>query len=313
MFFAYPYTASEPVMRGSDPHRLLFVGVTHANEAAAGAPPGGPPGAPPSDTAPGGGFAARLDADLPGSLPMDAYLTTTVAALAPLGFTRGRALPLLGICRDELTAPFLVGVRDRWGNPFLLGGLAGQIALGRTGLSAAVGHAPMTGGAGDPARFVAYLLPHVGIDAIGEIGWTVRPGQPDRSTACGALVALGPTLRVQAGAATPGPDAGDLEQSVLASRVRRALGQGEPPELLGLTELVADLLVTDFLATLAATVELVPGLVGAEIAVLGGLLVHGPNGRDWVAPRQAFVVRAGQTDAREPIAAMPTARRSAAR
>lgn len=59
-----------------------------------------------------------------------------------------------------------------------------MLFLGKTGFLAAQHHAPNEEGR---ERYVYFALPHIGVDAKGEIGRHDRPGRLQPSHACGAL------------------------------------------------------------------------------------------------------------------------------
>ena len=75
-------------------------------------------------------------------LPVPALLDWTRDALAPYGFHEHTSLPLVSVCRDELMFEFVDAVTAHWGHCFDLSSLAGLPLMGRTGLAAALGHAP---------------------------------------------------------------------------------------------------------------------------------------------------------------------------
>ena len=58
----------------------------------------------------------------------------------------------------------------RWGEIFLLSGLAGLPFTGKTGWGAFSGHCPADG------HIVVLFAPHVGIDSNGEVGKITRDG-----------------------------------------------------------------------------------------------------------------------------------------
>ncbi len=221
-----------------------------------------------------------MAAPYPDTLPVGDFVTWTDWVLSRFGFRPSNALPLLSVCRDELMLPLVDAVHATWGPSFDASSLAGLPFLGRTGIAAALGHAP---GEDGRHRFVLFVLPHVGIDADGDVGVVRRRGVRRDTAACGALVAV----RSQLGhGAPPRPDPHDLEMGLLRDRLAGALGDAGVPDLLGLTELVRTQAVAELDALVAAL-----GSPEAPVdhAVLSGVVVHGPDGSDVVAPLAASV------------------------
>ncbi|MEZ5117812.1 MAG: hypothetical protein R2737_16245 [Candidatus Nanopelagicales bacterium] len=202
-------------------------------------------------------------------------------SLARAGFHQSNALPLLGVCRDELMLGFAEAVTDAWGAPFDLGALAGMVFLGRTGIAAALGHAP---GEDGRHRFVAFCFPHIGIDDDGTVGRVMRPGMHGPSAACGALAALGQELAD--GRLDLALDPLDLEMSLLRTRLVSYLRYGRVPTLSELTEAARDVAVADLRA-------LVDGLASdqpVDVAYLSGVVIHTPDGGDLVGGLRGEVV-----------------------
>ena len=72
------------------------------------------------------------------------------------------------------------GVR---GEAFNVSSLGGMFFAGKTGLSAAMHHAPVMGGR---ERYVYYALPHIAVDENVQVGACRRHGREGASTACGS-------------------------------------------------------------------------------------------------------------------------------
>ena len=117
---------------------------------------------------------AALSANFPGALPLADFAPWTVRALEPHGITPGHSLSLFGVCRDELLFPFEDAWQQAWGPAFDMTSLGGMLLLGRTGLTAALHHAP---GVDGRLRYVVVAMPHIGITADGAVGAVLRPGQ----------------------------------------------------------------------------------------------------------------------------------------
>jgi hypothetical protein len=73
-------------------------------------------------------------------------------------------------------------MRNRYGEVFHLGGLAGLPFTGKTGWGAFSHHVPKDG------NIVLMYAPHVGITADGVIGKVHRPGMEKKTSACGASI-----------------------------------------------------------------------------------------------------------------------------
>ncbi|MGI9599433.1 MAG: hypothetical protein ACR2QK_24935 [Acidimicrobiales bacterium] len=127
-------------------------------------------------------FVKALDKHFPEAMPEADYLAGTADVLARHGFTADNTLACVAACRDEIAAPLLHDVEASWGQPFSLVSLAGMLTAGRTGLSAAVHHAPIEAG---KRRMVFYAMPHIAISKAGTIGEVLRPGVTSPSRACG--------------------------------------------------------------------------------------------------------------------------------
>lgn len=202
-----------------------------------------------------------------GARPVADFLWWTTTALGPHGFHEQTALPLVSVCRDELMFPFVDAVTAEWGHCFDMSSLAGLPLLGRTGVTAALGHAPDEGGR---HRLVVFAFPHIGLDADGTVGAVHRPGVPGTTAACGAVE----VARTALGRGVSGVvlDPHDVEESVLVSRLRRVLGDAPVPGLVEVTELVRAAAVEELtlLLTGLSTTE-----VSVDVALLSGVVVHG--------------------------------------
>lgn len=230
---------------------------------------------------------ARTLAELyPDAVAVPDFVRWSEWALARVGFHRTTALPLVGVCRDELMLGFTAAVTSAWGAAFDLGALAGMVFLGRTGIRAALGHVP---GEDGRHRFVAFCFPHIGIDVDGAVGQVMRPGMHAPSTACGALAALGRELAD--GRLDLVLDRHDLEMSLLRTRLVSHLPYGRVLDLPALTEEARVVAVQD----LRGLVDELGPDHRVDVAYLSGVVVHTPDGADLVASLRAEVVVDGVT------------------
>jgi hypothetical protein len=214
------------------------------------------------------------------AVAIDDFVTWSEWALARVGFRPSNALALVSVCRDELMSDFDEAIADVWGRAFQIGSLAGLVFLGRTGIQAALSHVP---GEDGRHRFVAFCLPHLGIDSGGDVGRVQRRGMSRETTACGALAAFQSQLVM--GRRDVELDIDDVEQSLLRARRSAYRVADEVPSLPELTELARRAAVADVRM-------LVAGAVGDEpidVAYISGLLLHLPDGVDHVARVEAEV------------------------
>ena len=222
-------------------------------------------------------FHDAVERAFPGAVKMDEYLAHLRGTIEPLGFLPERTLPLVSICRDELTTPFFERIERDWGPAFTLAGLGGVPALGRTGWQAALSHVPSEGERG---CMLVFGFPHIGIEADGSIGVTVRRGQERTTDTCGALSAI---LRMARAGALPGEiDLDDFEATRLALRL---IDPAEPPaSLVDLTIATLDAVEADLWAALDEA-EI---WKDHDVTVWCGVQIHGPDQQDWIWPRDAW-------------------------
>lgn len=158
-------------------------------------------------------------------------------------------------------------VTDSWGPYFDMSSLGGLPLLGRTGITAALGHAPDEAGR---HRLVVFAFPHIGVDVDGVVGIVARPGVPGTTAACGAVdIARRALLSGVSGVVL---DPHDVEESLLVARLRRVLGDGAVPGLAEVTEIVRECAV-DELGLLLAGLS-TPGSP-VDFALVSGVVVHG--------------------------------------
>lgn len=235
-------------------------------------------------------FAATLARDFPAAIPANQFVNSTQDRLRERGVVRGGALPLIATCRDELAFALTAELQRAWGPAFNMAGLAGLLTLGRTGVAAARGHAPLVNGR---RTFVLFGLAHVGVDDAGTIGNCERPGVPGPSRTCGALMALHDELRGGNVHTSDYPylDKDDPEQSRLRERISPLVPEGGDVELLAITRIARDLIDSD---TDAVIQVLRDDRVPADVAVFTGIHIHGPRGAEYVDIGRSFLDRDGE-------------------
>lgn len=222
-------------------------------------------------------FDDALQTTFPGAVPSDEYLATVRTTIEDLGFTHDRTLPLVSICRDELTTDFFAAIQEIWGPAFTLAGLGGVPALGRTGWGAAFSHIPNDNGRG---AVLVLGFPHIGIEDDGSIGVTLRPGQTTPTSTCGALSSI--HQHASDGTLPTEVDVEDYEVTKLALRL---VDPDNPPaSLVDLTIAALEALELDLWAALdAARIWR-----DHDVTVWCGVQIHGHGGRDWIWPRDAW-------------------------
>jgi len=230
-------------------------------------------------------FDSLLQETFPGAVPEAEFVRNTFQALVAHGFTAENTIACLAVCRDEVCQPLATLVTETWGEAFNFSSLAGMIFLGRAGFRAAHAHGPEEGGR---QRFVYVAMAHIGLGETGKLGDCRRPGLPNLSHACGALCAL--HCEIKGGRLDFGFDPDDSEFSLLRRRMARALGWGTVPSLLQLTEAAERVIVED----LERMIELTLDQECADHAVLSGLLIHGPEQKNFVRPGVCYGVVEGK-------------------
>ena len=223
--------------------------------------------------------AGIVEKHFPGAMKEGDFVEKTRVDLGRLGFTADNAIACVALCRDELTSPLMDLIRQAWGESFNLSSLAGMFFAGRTGLEAALHHAPDVGGR---HRYIFYAMPHIAVGKDGTLGACSRKGL-ERSTACGALSAFLDEL--QAGKLNVVMDDDDIEQSILRMRLLREIPYGRLPDLLELTFLAQKVIQAD----LERAVGLVVDHGRSDHALITGVQVHAPDG-NYIHPLPGYAV-----------------------
>lgn len=227
-----------------------------------------------------------LRTTFPSAIPATGFVRATRELLAPHGFHAANTLPLIATCRDELAVTITARLYDTWGAGFSMAGLGGMIVLGRTGILAASGHAPVED---NVRRFIVVALPHIGLDSHGVIGNVERPGVPGVSHTCGALMALHDELRGDNAPTGDYPflDLADPEQSMLRDRIPPFLPEGPLPDLAGLTRIARDVITADTHKVINVLRE--GQSRPTHVAVFTGIHINGPGGTEYVEPGACYL------------------------
>ncbi len=214
------------------------------------------------------------------------FVKGSVDALTPLGFTADNTIACVSLCRDEISSSLAIIVREAWGESFNLCGLAGMFFVGKTGLSAAIHHAPRVD---RRQRYVFYAMPHIAVGEGGRLGLCSRKGLSE-STACGALCAF--LAELKAGRLSLAMDQDDLEMSLLRLRLLKELPYGRVPDLLELTWLAQKVIVAD----LERAVKTVVDAETSDYALLTGIQIHGQDG-NYVQSLPGYALVGGRREA----------------
>lgn len=207
------------------------------------------------------------------------FVEGTYRRLNDFGFNAHNTIACVSCCRDEISQSLKALVQEAWGEAFNLSSLGGLFTAGKTGLLAAMHHAPH---GGDKERYVFYAFPHIAIDGEGKIGVCRRKGIAE-SVACGALNAFQKELA--SGRLNLAIDNGDIEQSLLKMRLFKEIPYGSVPDLLQLTLIARHVVQADLEAELHAVVD----MGRSDYAVVTGVQIHGPDG-NYIWPSASYAV-----------------------
>jgi hypothetical protein len=208
------------------------------------------------------------------------FIKRTYASLKGMGFNDDNTIAATCICRDEISQTLRSIIKHMWGEAFNLSSLAGMFFAGKTGLSAAMHHAPVEDG---KERYVFYAIPHIAIDADGKLGVCRREGREGASTACGALAAF--QKEMTGGKINLTMDNEDVEQSLIRMRLLREIPYGNVPDLLELTRITQTAIQTD----LENTIKKVVDTNKSDYAVITGIQIHGPES-NYIWPGACYAV-----------------------
>jgi hypothetical protein len=226
-------------------------------------------------------FDSVLNEHFANALEESVFVTRTLTALAPRGFTADNAIACVAVCRDELCTPLQLEVRRTWGEAFNMSSLAGVPVCGTTAFGAAHAHSPTEQ---NKERYVYFSMAHIGIGPGGERGECLRVGRSGTSKACGAVAAL--LFEMRSGKVKLKHDPDDIEQSLLRHRLLQRLEWGAQPDLIGLTQVVR----LEALETLERMIALTVDAANADYALFNGIQIHGPGNRTVVWPAVSYAV-----------------------
>lgn len=212
------------------------------------------------------------------------FVKKTYAALKQSGFNNDNTIAAKCICRDEISQSIRSVIKHMWGEAFNFSSLAGMFFAGKTGLAAAMHHAPIADG---KERYVFYALPHIAVNEEGRIGICKRAGREGESVACGALNAF--QKEMASGRVNLTMDNEDVEQSLIRMRLLREIPYGHVPDLLELTKITLKAIQAD----LETTINRVVDTGKSNYAVITGIQINGPDS-NYVWPAACYAMVNGE-------------------
>jgi len=231
-------------------------------------------------------WEAAMTREFPHAIPQNQFVAGSYEGLHRHGFLAENTIAFASVCRDEVTLPLVEDIENTWGEAFIFSSLGGMLILGKTGFLAAQQHAPIDEGGIE--RYVYYALPHIAIGPHGEFGVYFRPGRQKASHACGALVAFQHELESRSLQLAPDPD--DIEQSVLKRHLLGKLRYGDIPDLPTLTRIAHAVILEELERMIQLTVD----PTRSDYGLFTGIQIHTPDGRHFVWPGAAYVVKDGK-------------------
>lgn len=213
----------------------------------------------------------------PGAKSSSAMDSTIWKALSARGYTKDNTLFGMSVCSDEVNfhdSEIIDLLKQRWGETFSLGGLAGLPFAGKAGLSAYAHHVP------DEGKLFILFAPHVGVGIDGKVGALERDGIAETSSACGAAVGAFKVLS-KPGVSAPNAvsDLADLQFEYIKLKLAEKLDgvTSSANELAFVTYQMYQMVQEAMLQQISA----VPGIWDdcSELAVLGGIQINRFEGR----------------------------------
>lgn len=125
----------------------------------------------------------KIEQVFPGALRNDELVADVTRTLRNAGCTTSSTLLATSLCCDEVNRPLEHAFEKVFGDPFVMGGLAGFPFAGLTGVQAMASHVP------DGGSCLIIFGPHVGIDKRGTVGSLDRRGRQQAGACCGSAAA----------------------------------------------------------------------------------------------------------------------------
>ena len=219
-------------------------------------------------------FSEAMERLFPLSFEAEDWLDTTQVILGARGFTKENSLACISACRDILAVDVVAQVNEKWadsnGNFPVINGssIAGFMALGKTGMRTLLENAPP---GYDRDRFVFIAMPHLAINEGGQLG------SPE-----GMLGRFRKELEQHNVSLHEDPL--DSEYCAAKTKLLQKHNFGPVPSLATLTKTAA----TIASETLDALIKETISLETADVSVLVGVQVRGPNKRDYVYTHEFY-------------------------
>ena len=212
------------------------------------------------------------------------YVRKTYNLLKTFGFNDDNSIASVCVCRDEISQTVRSIIKHIWGEAFNFSSLAGMFTAGKTGLKAAMHHAPNVEGR---ERYVFYVVPHIAVNEDGKSGFCKRRGIKEDTSACGALCLFLDELYT--GKLHIKIDEEDIEESLLKRRLLKEITYGDIPSLIELTKITRKVIQED----LEHALEKVVDTKKSDYAVLTGIQIHAPDA-NYIWPADSYVVVDGE-------------------
>ena len=213
------------------------------------------------------------------------YVKKTYNALKAFGFNDDNSIASVCVCRDEISQTVRSIIKHVWGEAFNFSSLAAMFTAGKTGLKAAMHHAPKIDGGKE--RYVYYVIPHTAINEDGKTGFCKRRGIKEESSACGALCLFLDELYT--GKLHIKIDEEDIEESLLKRRLLKEITYGDIPSLIELTKITRKVIQED----LEHAIEKVIDTAKSDYALFSGIQIHAPDA-NYIWPADSYVVVDGK-------------------
>ena len=212
------------------------------------------------------------------------YVRKTYNLLKTFGFNDDNSIASVCVCRDEISQTIRSIIKHVWGEAFNFSSLAGMFTAGKTGLKAAMHHAPNVEGR---ERYIFYVVPHIAINEDGKSGFCKRRGIKEDTSACGALCLFLDEL--YSGKLHIKIDEEDIEESLIKRRLIKEITYGDIPSLLELTKITRKVIQEDLEHAISKVVD----TTKSDYAVLTGIQIHAPDA-NYIWPADSYVVMNGE-------------------
>jgi hypothetical protein len=213
------------------------------------------------------------------------YVKKTYNALKAFGFNDDNSIASVCVCRDEISQTVRSIIKHIWGEAFNFSSLAGMFTAGKTGLKAAMHHAPRVDDGKE--RYVYYVIPHTAISEEGKTGFCKRRGIKEDSSACGALCLF--LSELHQGKLHIKLDEEDIEESLIKRRLLKEIPYGHIPDLIELTKITRKVIQED----LEHAIEKVIDTTKSDYALFSGIQIHAPDA-NYIWPADSYVVVDGK-------------------